>query len=157
MSTQHDKRGGWVQRWKPSRRSSLRLCFLASMASGESQFLALLGPDLRPVFRGANLSKTDVHSQIIHELDMYDFKTSWIEQKLDSECLNHIRRWLAFPQSAYVNEIAAMSRSRCGLGIQSFEHIHEKLWLKKTIFSEEQLRTRIQNNMVYNELLVHRY
>ena len=60
---QRDKRGGRGSALEAfQRRSSLRLCFLASMASGESQFLALLGPDLRPVFKGANLSKTDVIS-----------------------------------------------------------------------------------------------
>ena len=59
---QRDKRGGRVQRWKPSNDALVYVCFLASMASGESQFLALLGPDLRPVSRGANLSKTDVIS-----------------------------------------------------------------------------------------------
>ena len=42
------------------RRSSLRLRFLASTASGESQLFAFLGPDRWPVFRGATLSRADV-------------------------------------------------------------------------------------------------
>ena len=47
------------------RRSSLRLRLLASVASDESQFFALLDPDLRKVFRGAISPKTDVISDSI--------------------------------------------------------------------------------------------
>ena len=88
---------------------------------------------------------------------MYDFKTTWIEQKLDSECLNHIRRWLAFPQSACVSEITSMSRSRCGLGIQSFKHIHGKLWLKKQFSQKNSLEPEFktvwhETNYLYTDI-----
>jgi len=65
------------------------------------------------------------------EIKLYDFPTTWVEQKLDALCIRHMRVWLEMPVSACVGEISSLPKKMGGLGISSIKSLAQKLCLTK--------------------------
>src|SRR6202142_2165602 len=72
-----------------------------------------------------------IHSQIMFEIKLYDFSTTWVEQKLDALCIRHMRVWLEMPVSACVGEISSLPKKMGGLGISAIKSLAQKLCLTK--------------------------
>ena len=75
--------------------------------------------------------KEYITSQISFELKTYSFSKTWIEKELDSTANRYIEDWLKLPICACVEEFKSLPKHSCGLNIQSFTFIHDKLWLSK--------------------------
>ena len=75
--------------------------------------------------------KVYIHSQITHELKLYSFGETWIIQRLDSMCAEHIREWLRMPVSSCIKEFSSLPKNRGGLGIPSIADLYRKLILVK--------------------------
>ena len=88
------------------------------------------GLQIKPQLK-LKILKLYVHSQMNFELKLYNFGSTWLTQNLDALQTNCIRSWLDLPISSCVQEMAILSKHQCGLGVQSFKNIADKLWLHK--------------------------
>ena len=53
-----------------------------------------------------------IQSQMLHDLKLYDFTQTWVEQTLDAMCIRFIREWLELPISACVSEILTLPKKQ---------------------------------------------
>ena len=78
------------------------------------------------------ISTEYITSQISFELKTYNsFSKTWIAKELDSTANGYIKDWLKLPICACVEKFKSLPKHSCGLSIQSFTFIHDKLWLSK--------------------------
>jgi hypothetical protein len=75
--------------------------------------------------------KTYVSSQIAWDLKLYNFPGTWVEQNLDSRCVNHVRDWIEAPISSCVSEWLHMPPNKGGMGIISIKSKSQRLALSK--------------------------
>ena len=105
-----------------------------------------------------------IHSQLSFEFKIYNFGSTWIEQNLDSMCVNQVRLWMKMPVSSCVSEVMSMPKYKGGFGIPSFKESYEKMGLSKRLSlksSEDgdinQIWKDTRSNFVEHETLIERY
>ena len=72
-----------------------------------------------------------IHGQLLFDLRLYSFSASGVDLNLDPLCTRHIKDWLEMPPSACVRESSNVRRSEGGLGIDTIQHLHQKMTLLK--------------------------
>jgi hypothetical protein len=72
-----------------------------------------------------------VPSQILFDLKLYSFTSTFISSIIDRLCTVHIRKWLECPVSSCVDEWMSSPTKFCGLGIPTFSNRAENLLLSK--------------------------
>jgi len=72
-----------------------------------------------------------IHGQILFELKLYDLSAAWVDIHLDAACTSHIRDWLEMPPSACVKEATNVRRREGGLGVDTIQHLHQKMTILK--------------------------
>ena len=72
-----------------------------------------------------------IHGQILFELRLYDLSAAWVSLHLDAACTSHVREWLEMPPSACVRESINIRKREGGLGVDTIEHLRQKMTLLK--------------------------
>ena len=75
--------------------------------------------------------KQYVHAQLLFDLKLYDFGSTWIDQNLDSVYVQYIRDWLGMPPSACMKDMMMLRKSKGGLSLPLLKNLSENVWLQK--------------------------
>ena len=106
-----------------------------------------------------------IHGQLLFELRLYNFPLTWIALHLDAACTKHIRDWLELPLSACVKESVNIRKKEGGLGVDTIQHLSQKMQLLKRNTLRQSTSEDIRgiwsssssapNNIATDDLLIH--
>ena len=96
---------------------------------------------------------------------MYTFPLTWIALHLAAACTKHIRDWLELPPSACVKESVNIRKIEGGLGIDTVQHLSQKMHILKRSTLRQSISKDIRNiwsslssvpnNVATDDLLIH--